>query len=244
MKRHLKTYPAPRFWPIMIKEHEFTIRPASGPHPISWAIPLGILLRDILKYAKTVGEVKRILAEGKVLIDGKVRADYKFPVGLMDVIYLKPANEYYRVLPNSVKRLALVKITPEEATFKLVRLTGKRILRGNKVQLNFHDGRSSIVKVEDPFNIQVGYRIFDVLKISIPEGQVMGSIPLEPDAFVSIIGGTNIGKYGTMKETPDTRGPTSLAKVIIGDVENTVTLKYLFPIGKGSPIINISGDVA
>jgi small subunit ribosomal protein S4e len=243
LKRHLKTYPAPRFWPILIKEHEFTIRPASGPHQISWSIPLGILLRDILKYAKTVREVKRILAEGKVLIDGKVRADYKFPVGLMDVVYLKPAKEYYRVLPNSTNRLALVKITPEEATFKLVRLTGKRTLRGNKVQLNFHDGRSSVARVEDPFNLQMGYRIFDVLKISLPDGQVIDSIPLEPDAFVSIIGGTNIGSYGTLKETPEMRGPNKLARVMIGDVENTVTLKYLFPIGKGSPIINISGAV-
>ena len=243
MKRHLKTYPAPRFWPIKIKEHEFTIRPASGPHQISWSIPLGIILRDILKYAKTLSEVKRILAEGKVLIDGKVRADHKFPVGLMDVVYLKPAKEYYRVLPDRINKLALVKIAPEEATFKLVRLTGKRILKGNKVQLNFHDGRSSIVKVEDPFNLQVGYRIFDVLKISLPDGQVMESIPLEAEAFVSIIGGTNIGKHGTLKETPVTRGPNRLAKVMIGDIENTVTLKYLFPIGMGSPIINISGAV-
>lgn len=158
MKRHLKTYPAPRFWPIMIKEHEFTIRPAPGPHQISWSIPLGIVLRDILKYAKTLSEVKRILVEGKVLIDGKVRTNHKFPVGLMDVVYLKPAKEYYRILPDRIKRLALVKIAPEEATFKLVRLTGKRILRGNKVQLNFHDGRSSIINVEDPFNLQVGYK--------------------------------------------------------------------------------------
>jgi len=28
--------------------------------------------------------------------------------------------------------------------------------------------------------------------------------------------------------------------VSIGGVESTVTLKYLFPIGKGSPIINTS----
>ena len=244
MKRHLKTYPAPRFWPVMIKEHEFTIRPASGPHPIASCMPLGIILRDVLRYAKTVSEAKRMLIEDKVLIDGVVRHDYKFPVGLMDVISLKSADTYYRVLPDKTNKLCLLKITPEEAAFKLVQLTGKRLLKDKKMQLNTHDGRSFTIKVDDPFNVDVGYKIFDALKISLPDGEVTEHIPLESEAFVSIIGGSNIGKYGTLKETPAKRGANDLAKVTIGERENTVTLKYLFPIGKGSPIISINGEVA
>jgi len=228
----------------MIKEHEFTIRPASGPHPIASCMPLGIILRDVLRYAKTVSEAKRMLIEDKVLIDGVVRHDYKFPVGLMDVIGLKSADTYYRVLPDKTNKLCLLKITPEEAAFKLVQLTGKRLLKDKKMQLNTHDGRSFAIKVDDPFNVDVGYKIFDALKISLPDGEVTEHIPLESEAFVSIIGGSNIGKYGTLKETPAKRGANDLAKVTIGERENTVTLKYLFPIGKGSPIININGEVA
>jgi len=138
----------------------------------------------------------------------------------------------------------LLKITPEEAAFKLVQLTGKRLLKDKKMQLNTHDGRSFAIKVDDPFNVDVGYKIFDALKISLPDGEVTEHIPLESEAFVSIIGGSNIGKYGTLKETPAKRGANDLAKVTIGERENTVTLKYLFPIGKGSPIISINGEVA
>jgi small subunit ribosomal protein S4e len=207
-------------------------------------MPLGIILRDVLRYAKTVSEAKRMLIEDKVLIDGVVRHDYKFPVGLMDVIGLKSADTYYRVLPDKTNKLCLLKITPEEAAFKLVQLTGKRLLKDKKMQLNTHDGRSFAIKVDDPFNVDVGYKIFDALKISLPDGEVTEHIPLESEAFVSIIGGSNIGKYGTLKETPAKRGANDLAKVTIGERENTVTLKYLFPIGKGSPIISINGEVA
>jgi small subunit ribosomal protein S4e len=240
MKRHLKTYPAPRFWPVKIKARTFTIRPASGPHPITFSIPLGMVLRDTLKYSTTISEVKGVLAEGKVLIDGEVRKDYKLPVGLMDVIYLKPAETYYRMMPDRLNKLSLMKISPEQASFKLVRITGKRTLGGKKVQLNTHDGRSIALKVEDPFDIQMEYKLFDVLKIAIPSGEILERIPLEADAYVSIIGGAHAGKYGTLVETPADRDPKRLAKVMVNGVESTVTLKYLFPIGKRSPIINTS----
>jgi len=243
LKRHLKTYPAPRFWPIRVKEREFAVRPSPGPHPLNYSIPLGIVLRDVLNYATTIGEAKKILSERKVMVDGKVRTDYKYPLGLMDVLHLRPSNEYYRVLPHPVKKLSLVKISPEEATFKLVRVAGKRILKGGRVQLNFHDGRSYSIKVDDPFNIQVGYKLYDAVKLTIPEGEITDHIPLEPGAFVCVIGGSNIGKYGEVVESPATRNKDQLVKVRIEGVESTVTLKYLFPIGKGSPIINISGVV-
>ncbi len=240
MRRHLKTYPAPRSWPVKIKEKTFTIRPASGPHPLADSIPLGMVLRDTLGYATTVSEAKSMLSEGKVLIDGEVRKDYKLPIGLMDIIYLKPAETYYRVMPDRLKKLSLMKISPEQASFKLVRVTGKRTLGGKRVQLNTHDGRSISIKVEDPFDINLEYRLYDVLKISIPGGEILERIPLEADTYISIIGGAHIGKYGTLVDTPENRGPKRLARVSIGGVESTVTLKYLFPIGKGSPIINTS----
>jgi small subunit ribosomal protein S4e len=228
----------------MIKEREFTIRSASGPHPLASSMPLGIILRDVLNVASTVSEAKRILAEGKVLIDGVVRHDYKLPVGLMDVIYVKPADTYYRIMPDKVNQLSLLKITAEEASFKLVRLSGKRILKDKTVQLNSHDGRSFAVKIDDPFNPQVSYRVYDTLKISLPGGEILEHIPLEVGNYVSVIGGSKNGEYGTLAELPAQRGANRLAKVTIKEVPSTVTLKYIFPIGKGSPIITLQGEVA
>ncbi len=243
MSRHLKTYPAPRFWPIKIKEHEFVIRPNAGPHRMVNSMPLGIILRDVLGYAKTVSEAKRVLAEEKVLVDGKVKTDYKLPVGLMDVIYLKPADAYYRVMPNTTNKLALMKITAEDAAFKLAKVTGKRHLKGKRMQLNLHDGRCISVDVSDPFSVDMPYKLMDAVKISLPDGQIQEHVPMAVGAYVVITGGTKIGKFGLVKELPASGSPNKLATVSIGDSDTTVTLKYLFPIGKESPIININGEV-
>lgn len=243
MKRHLKTYPAPRFWHIDIKGKEFAVRPRPGPHPLSFCIPLGIILRDMLKYALTMSEAKKILSERKVMVDGKVRTDYKFPVGLMDVIYIRPSDEYYRVLPHPVKILSLVKIPPEDASFKLVRIIGKRTVKHGHIQLNFHDGRCHVIKLEDPFNHNITYRIFDSMKITIPNGEICEHIPLEKDTMITIIGGENIGKYGKILEVPTSRKPMQLARILLNGCERTVTLKYAFPIGKGSPTIMITSGV-
>lgn len=244
MAGHLRTYPAPRHWPVAIKEKAFTVRPSPGPHSIEECIPLGIILRDVLGKVKTISEAKRALAERKVMVDGKVRTDYRYPVGLMDVVHLVPEGLYFRVIPDAVKKLALLKISQEEAGFKLLKITGKRLLKDGALQLSFHDGRTIATKVDDPFNIQVPYMTNDVLKVSIPDGQVLDHIPLTEGTFVAVTGGRNVGRFGTIAEKPLSKSPNALAKVIIAGNETTVTLKYVFPIGKESPIISISGEVA
>lgn len=244
MAGHLRTYPAPRHWPVAIKERAFTIKPSAGPHPIEECIPLGILLRDVLGKVKTISEAKRALSERKVFVDGRARTDYRYPVGLMDIIHIKPEEAYFRVISHRVKKLALMKIPAEEATFKLLKITGKRLLKQGKLQLAFHDGSTKIFEVEDPFNIQLPYMTNDVLKISLSDDQVLDHVPLAQGAFVVVTGGRNVGQYGTVLEVPGSKSPNALVKVSIGGNETTVTLKYLFPIGKESPIITINGEVA
>ena len=54
----------------------------------------------MLGVAQTRKEGKLILAQGKVLVDGKIRKQDESPVGLMDVISLPDMNKYYRVMPS------------------------------------------------------------------------------------------------------------------------------------------------
>jgi len=52
-------------------------------------------------------EAKSIIMAGKVLVDGRIVKNYKFPVGFMDVITVPSANIYMRVLidNNGILRL-------------------------------------------------------------------------------------------------------------------------------------------
>ena len=59
-RKHLKRYKAPKTWPIHPKEDTWTVKPSAGSHAIVDAIPLTLVIRDILKLAdnlKIVGNV-------------------------------------------------------------------------------------------------------------------------------------------------------------------------------------------
>ena len=67
------------------KNHLYTQapRPSPGPHKLRECLPLIVLLRNRLKYALTGDEVKRIVKQRLIKVDGKVRTDPTFPAGFM-----------------------------------------------------------------------------------------------------------------------------------------------------------------
>ncbi len=62
-------------------------RPSPGPHKLRECLPLVVLLRNRLKYALTGDEVKRIVKQRLIKVDGKVRTDPTFPAGFMGELY-------------------------------------------------------------------------------------------------------------------------------------------------------------
>ena len=120
----LKRKPAPAFWPIHRKELPWVVKPSSGSHSLEKCLPLTLVLRDILGVAQTRKEGQLILAQGKVLVDGKIRKDDS-PVGLMDVISMPDMDKYYRVMPSH-KGLVLAPISKEESTAHSLELKTKQ----------------------------------------------------------------------------------------------------------------------
>ena len=71
-RKHLKRYKAPKSWPIHPKEDTWTVKPSAGSHSIEDAIPLTLVIRDVLKLADNSREAKRIINSGNILVDGKM----------------------------------------------------------------------------------------------------------------------------------------------------------------------------
>ncbi len=61
MKKHLKRLPAPRSWTLSRKTDFWVAKPSPGPHPIEASVPLGLILRDMLKVCDTAREARHIL---------------------------------------------------------------------------------------------------------------------------------------------------------------------------------------
>ncbi|MCJ7559731.1 30S ribosomal protein S4e [Candidatus Bathyarchaeota archaeon] len=238
----LKRKPAPRFWPIHRKEFEWIVKPSSGPHSLEKCLPLSLVLRDILGVAETRKEAKMIISQGKVYVDGKVRRKDDFPVGLMDVLSMSDMNKFFRIMPSH-KGLFLNPVSREEASFKLLRVEDKTTVKNGRVQIALHDGSNMLAKVADPKNPQGAYETFDILKLSLPEKQVIDHLKTKEGNLAVITGGKNIGKQGRIVEIEKTEAKKRRnALVVIEDEKGNryqTILDFVFSIGGAQPLISL-----
>ncbi len=97
-KKHLKRLVAPKSWMLDKLGGVYCTRPGSGPHKLRESMPIALFLRNRLRYALTATEVKYILKQRLIKIDGKVRTDHKFPAGFMDVVQVEKTGENFRLV--------------------------------------------------------------------------------------------------------------------------------------------------
>lgn len=222
----------PKSWNIPRKTHKWTVKSSPGPHSKLKSVPLLLVMRDILKLANSSREVRKILNDRNVMVDGRIVRDYKFPVGMFDVINIPKIDSSYRVLLDEKQRLSLHKISDSE--IKLCRIDDKTIVKGGNIQLNLHDG-SNIVSDE------YSYHTFDSILISLPDRKVMQHLVYKPGNLALITGGAHSGEVGTIKEIRKTRSPMPNMVSIRGAYDFETIEDYVFVIGKNTPEIEIAG---
>ncbi len=231
--KRLKRLAAPKSWNISRKDNTWAIEPRPGPHSKKTGIPLGIVVRDMLNLAKNMREVKYILRNGKIKVDGEVRRDYRFQVGFMDTISIPTMDKYYRMLYDRLGRLGLVEIGKDEAGKKIVRVNGKRKIKAGKIQLNLHDGRN-IITTDN--SIKTG----DSLLISVPNQGIENVIKLEKGMTAYIIGKSHSGELAEIVDViPGTISREPLVKLKEDENEIMTKKEYVFVVGKEEPLIKI-----
>jgi len=188
-------------------------------------MPLLVVVRDWANYCDTAREARRIIGSRKILVDGRVAKDYKMPVGLMDVISIPETKDNFRLLIDRLGKFRLMRITPEEAKWKFVRIEDKTTVKGGKTQLNCHDGRNILLKMD-------AQKTGNTLKISLPDQKVLGTLEYKKGNTVYLIGGSHIGQLCTIDETMITK---SSAQNIVKFKEGFSTVKdYVFVVGEKS----------
>ena len=241
--RHLKRKPAPRFWPIHRKEYVWAVKPKPGPHSMMHSLPLATVVRDILGFAETRKEAKTIITQGKLLVNGEIQSEDTFPVGLMDVLIIPDAKASYRVLPHR-KGLTLHPIEKDEAAFRLCRIENKTIADGGHIQLNLHDGTNKLIQVADAKNpVEDVFKSLNVVRVSIPSGEIVEQVELEKGATALITGGKNQGTCGKVvdiEEAQDKKRRSLLATIEdeAGKRFQTI-LDFIFVLGAGEQIISL-----
>ena len=232
MSKHLKRLNAPRTLQIHRKEETWTIKSSPGPHPLDESIPLGLIIRNYLNLGDTLKETKRIISNGEILVDGTIRKNHKFPCGFMDVISIPKLKKDYRVLFNRRGKLILIPITTKEATWKLCRIENKIIVKGKKIQINFHDGNNKLIKKDE-------YKTGDVLKISFKDKKIDDIFKFEKGTISMIIGGSHIGEVVNIEDIEIISSSNPNLVKMKGKNDFSTLQKYVFPIGKAKPAIEL-----
>mmetsp|Transcript_104421 Transcript_104421/g.302081 ORF Transcript_104421/g.302081 Transcript_104421/m.302081 type:complete len:261 (+) Transcript_104421:103-885(+) len=226
--RHLKRMFAPSHWMLDKLKGRWAPKPSAGPHKMRECLPLIVMLRERLKYALTYREVKMIVMQRLIQVDGKVRTDMFYPAGFMDVVQIEKTKENFRLLYDTKGRFALHKISKEEASYKLCRV--KKVFRGPKgtPYCITHDGRT--LRYPDPV-----VKVNDTVRVEVPSGKMLDYVKFEPGSTAMIGGGNNTGRVGIIQHRE--RHPGSFEIVHLKDAagHNFATrLQNVFVIGQGT----------
>merc|ERR1711936_38232 len=227
-RKSLKRLTAPKSWMLDKTGGTFAPKSSAGPHKSRESFPMTLFLRNRLRYALSYQEVKKIVKQRLIKVDGKVRTDNTYPTGFMDVVTIERTNENFRILYDVKGRFVVHRIKPEEAKYKLCKV--KKVSVGPKgvPYLVTHDGRT--IRYPDPL-----VKVNDTIQLDIATVKIMDFIKFDSGNLCMITGGHNLGRVGTI--TNRERHPGSFDIVHIKDALGhtfATRLSYVFIIGKGN----------
>jgi len=141
-----------------------------------------------------------------IKVDGKIRRDPRFPLGMMDVVTIEKTNENFRILVDTKGRFLPHRIDQKEAGFKLCKVIRKRIGKVKVPHIVTHDGRT--IRYPHP-DVQIN----DSVKFNFESGEVAGIIKFQNNSIVMITGGNNIGRIGQLQSLEKHPGSYEIAHV-------------------------------
>jgi small subunit ribosomal protein S4e len=236
---HLKRLAAPVVFDMPVKVKKFAPRPVPGPHPMDYSVPLLVIVRGWLRYASTAREAEKIVFLGKILVDGRVVKEPRFPIGLMDVLSIPETGEIYRMLPVYRRGLKLIEIDPSESKFKIGLIIRKQHVRGGALQFTLHDGRNVLVKNPTEKDRAIG--TWDSFQISIPENKVLAHLPFEVGRYALIYRGSRAGLHGPIVDYERVRRYPAKQLVTVRTAEGEIStiLDYVMVVGDERPWLKL-----
>ena len=211
---HIKRKTIENFWPIQRTGSKYVAVPS---HDQRSALPLIIVIRDLLAMVKTKKELKKLLNEKKITVNEKIVRETNYPLRLYDSLGFPSLKKYYKI--SLKKRFVVIPASESEAREKIVKVIGKKLLPGKKVQLHLTGGRTVLSNEK----ADVGdFAVIDLLKNKITK-----IIQLKKDTEILVIAGKHIGKTGKIKEIAK-EGAAVVATIKTHDGEIKANIKNVF----------------
>jgi small subunit ribosomal protein S4e len=235
VRKHQKRLSAPKHWMLSKVGGIWATKPSQGPHRLRECIPLNVVLRNKLKLALTGRESKMIVMakDGNIAIDGKIRKDFKYPCGFMDVLTILKTKTNYRLLYDCKGRFGLNKISPSEAEYKLCRVKARAMGPKGIPYIVTHDGRT--IRFPNP-----EIKANDTVRVNLRNGEITDFYKFAEGCQVMIKGGNNIGRTAVLQRVEKHEGSYDI--VYCKDPNNkefSTRMDNVFVIGKTKPEITL-----
>ena len=144
------------------------------------------------------------------------------------MISIEKSGEHFRLLYDVKGRFTIHRVTPEEATYKLLKV--RRVAIGAKgvPHIVTHDGRT--IRYPDPL---IG--VNDTVKFDFEQGKVTGFVKFDSGNIVMITGGRNMGRAGVIVHREKHIGGFDIVHVK-DSLERTFATRVtnIFVIGEGT----------
>ena len=175
-----KTISMPKAVNTSRKETSWTVNTKAGPHTKETSVALGIVIRNYTGIVKTMKEAKKILNNSEVKVNGVVRKEHQFPIGLFDVVTMAKQKMFFRMVFDTKGRLVL-KAIEAEAKEKLSKVV-RKVMTSKGIQVTTDDARTFV---------GVKANVGDSLKISLPSGKVTEVIAFKEGAMAYLTKGAH-----------------------------------------------------
>ncbi len=227
----MKRLSSPKSWKIKRKGITFITRPLPGAHSFKEGVSLSTLLKHTLHLANTTDEVKKILQNNTIKVDGKRVKEKKYLVGVMDTVEVAETKQCYRILLNRNGEIIALPIDAAEAKIKPCRIISKTLLKQGRMQLNLSDGRNILLE-------KGSYKVGDSLLLEVPEQKIKDHFKFEKGAYLYFISGKYAGMGSILK---DIKGGNIICSIKDALVETRK--QFAFVIGKEKPSITMENKL-
>jgi len=139
---HQKRIPAPKHYSIRRKDNTY-VSTIKGSRSKEDAIPVVVLLRDILEYADNEKEAKEIVKNGDLKRNGDTVRDVKEGIGILDVVEIPETEETYRAVRDG----KYLKFIPVEDSKVAAKIENKDV-KGDRFIYRLHNGENYSTKDE------------------------------------------------------------------------------------------------
>jgi len=220
-----------RFFPR--KSDTWTVRSIAGAYKKNESVPLAFVLRDMLNIAASMWEAKFIATSKDVLVNGKLREDYRFSVGLFDIIDFPKIKKKYRMVLDSKGRLSLNALDYAAKPEKLCKVKGKKAAKHGKFIISTNDGL--MIEAKDA-KIPVGA----TLKVSLPDHKILEILEMKKGNLAYVCGGTHASAVAKISDF--VAGDMLKDEMVFLENEDgkfLTTEKYIFVLGANKPAIDL-----